>query len=251
MTAFLGQIERLLERAFEVPSQRLFRTRLQPVELARALGRAMVAEAQVGAGGLQVPNEYVVELHPGDFRRFGGARAGLERDLAAYVLQQAQRRGWRCPGWPEVALAEADDVRPGRPRVSARTIDRPLASGPEPAPSPPLAGTAVLPAMLERQRRATARTSQAWLVLADGRRVALGDGALRIGRALDNDLVFDHDSVSRHHAEVRRDGGRYVIVDLGSTNGTRVDGQPVSEHPLWPGALIEVGGVAMRLRVTG
>src|SRR5919206_1735511 len=108
MAAFLRQIERLLERAFEVPSQRLFRTRLQPVELARAVGRTMAAEAQVGPSGLEVPNDYLVELHPGDFQRFASARTGLERDLGAYVLQQAQRRGWRCPGWPEVALAEAE-----------------------------------------------------------------------------------------------------------------------------------------------
>src|SRR3954468_1928861 len=118
MTEILGQIERLLERAFEGPSQRLFRTRLQPVELARALGRAMAAEAQVEPGGLLIPNQYLIELHPNDFRRYASNRAALERDLAAHVLQQAQRRGWRCPGWPEVELVAADGVAAGRARVS-------------------------------------------------------------------------------------------------------------------------------------
>src|SRR4051812_17375693 len=110
MTAILGQIERLLERAFEGPSQRLFRTRLQPVELARALGRTMAAEAQIEPGGLLIPNQYRVELNPSDFQRYAGSRAALERDLAAHVMQQAQRRGWRCPGWPEVEIAATEGV---------------------------------------------------------------------------------------------------------------------------------------------
>ena len=251
MTAFFGQIERLLERAFEVPTQRLFRTRLQPVELARALSRAMVAEAQVEPGGLQVPNQYVVMLHPSDFRRFAGTREALERDLATYVLQQTQRRGWRCPGWPEVALAAADDIPPGRTRVTARTVERVAPAARPLAASEPVADTAVLPRVAERRARPNPRAGQAWLALEDGRRVELGDGVLRIGRARDNDLVLDHDSVSRHHAQVRREGSRYFVVDLGSTNGTRVDGQPIRKEPLAPGAVVQVGAVAMRLHVAG
>src|SRR5437764_14455831 len=114
MTAFLGQIERLLERAFEAPSQRFFRTRLQPVELARALGRAMVADSQVAPDGLVVPNHYVIELHPVDYGRFAGAPEALEGELATYVLRQTQRRGWHCPGWPQAELRSTDEVPSGR-----------------------------------------------------------------------------------------------------------------------------------------
>ncbi len=249
MTAFLGQIERLLERAFEAPSRRLFRARLEPVELARALGRAMVAEAQVAPSGLQVPNHYLVELHPRDFQRFAASREGLQRDLATYVLQQTQRRGWLCPGWPEVELAAAESVPPGRPRVSASTVDRPVSASVPFAPSEPLAGTAVLPVVAERQPRAAAPAVRGWLDLADGRRVALEKDVLRIGRALDNDLVLEHDSVSRHHAELHRERGRFRLVDLGSTNGTRIDGRPVVQETLASGATIEVGAVAMRFHV--
>ncbi|HLH22373.1 MAG TPA: DUF3662 and FHA domain-containing protein [Chloroflexota bacterium] len=247
MIAVLNQIERLLERAFETPSRRLFRTRLQPVELARVLSRAMAAEGQVGAEGLRVPNRYVVELHPQDFHRFEGAQQSLERDLATYLLQQVQRRGWWCPGWPEVELRPADTARPGRPQVLATTVARPI--GAEALP-PALDGTSVLPAAPPRRPAPSAPPPhRAWLELADGRRVALAAPATRIGRARDNDLVLEDDTVSRHHAEVRRDGDRLLLVDLGSTNGTRVNGQSVQQERLAPGATIHVGAVPLRLRV--
>jgi hypothetical protein len=249
MAAFLGRVERVLERAFEAPSRRLFRTRLQPVELARAIGRAMVAEGQVGTDALEVPNHYLLELHPSDFRRFSGPREALERDLAAYVLQQAQRRGWRCPDWPEVIVQAADDVPPGRPRVRASTVCRELAAVAPHSPAEALDGTSVLPSTAARPSRPAPRADHAWLELEDGRRVQLGADRLRIGRASDNDLVLNHDSVSRHHAEVRRERGRFFIADLGSTNGTRVNGQPIGETLLAPGALVHVGAVALQLHV--
>jgi Protein of unknown function (DUF3662)/FHA domain len=250
MPAFLGQIERLLERAFEAPSQRLFRTRLQPVELARALGRAMVAHGQVGPDGLQVPNRYVLELHPGDFGRLAGDRERLERDLATYLLQQTQRRGWQCSGWPEVTLQPADDVPSGRLRVNATTVPRPLAESAPSASAEALGGTSVLPRPERRAQPGTA-LARAWVELHDGSRIELGSGPLRIGRARANDLVLDHESVSRHHAELRRDRGGVVIADLGSTNGTRVDGQAVREQVLTPGAMIHIGAVPLRFRVAG
>jgi transcriptional regulator with GAF, ATPase, and Fis domain len=73
-------------------------------------------------------------------------------------------------------------------------------------------------------------------------------GALaKLGKAPDNDLVIEHPTVSRYHCELRRDGERYVIADLGSTNGTFLDGAQVKEAYLRPGALIEVGDVVLRL----
>jgi pSer/pThr/pTyr-binding forkhead associated (FHA) protein len=93
--------------------------------------------------------------------------------------------------------------------------------------------------------------ARAWVELHDGSRIELGGGPLRIGRARANDLVLDHESVSRHHAELRRDRGGVVIADLGSTNGTRVDGQAVREQVLTPGATIHIGAVPLRFRVAG
>ncbi len=248
MTALLGQVERLLERAFEAPARLLFRTRLQPVEVARAVGRAMAADSQVGPEGLQVPNQYQIGLHPDDFRRFESWREALEHDLAAYVVQQVQRRGWRCPGWPEVAVEADAAVARGRPRITTNTVEPRLAPAGQPGPAAPgaLGATAVVQPVAVGPRPAPRASGRAWLELDDGRIVDLAAPLLRIGRARDNDLALDHDSVSRYHAQVRRVAGAVLIADLGSTNGTRVNGESVGEQRLLPGDLIHVGAVPAR-----
>jgi len=83
---------------------------------------------------------------------------------------------------------------------------------------------------------------------AAGATFPLQGPALRIGKASDNDVVLDHPTVSRNHLEVRRQGDRFLVQDLGSTNGTFVDGAQVREAYLKPGALLEVGDVQLRLQ---
>jgi DNA-binding NtrC family response regulator len=88
------------------------------------------------------------------------------------------------------------------------------------------------------------------LVLLDTERAGtvypLGGELLRIGKAPDNDVVIDHPTVSRNHLVVRRQGDRFLVQDLGSTNGTFLDGAQVREAYLRPGVLIEVGDVKLR-----
>ncbi len=88
------------------------------------------------------------------------------------------------------------------------------------------------------------------LVLLDTERAGtlypLGSEVLRIGKAPDNDVVLDHPTVSRNHLVVRRQGDRFLVQDLGSTNGTFLDGAQVREAWLRPGVLIEVGDVRLR-----
>jgi DNA-binding NtrC family response regulator len=80
-----------------------------------------------------------------------------------------------------------------------------------------------------------------------GRSYPLGDTA-RIGKAPDNDVTIDHPTVSRHHLVVRRQGDQFLVQDLGSTNGTFIDGAQVREGFLRPGALLEVGDVQLRFQ---
>ena len=165
MAAFLSEVERFLERVFEAPA-RLFRTRLQPVELARAVARAMEADSQVGASGLQVPNHYVVELHPDDFRGFANWRSALERDLATYVRQRAADRGWHCPGGPRVEVRPAAAAPRGRARVVTDTVDDPLpsrAGSSSTVLGPALEKTGVLAPLPAPPRPATEEVGSAWL----------------------------------------------------------------------------------------
>jgi hypothetical protein len=253
MASFLANLERFLERALEAPTRRLFRTRLQPVELARALGRAMAAESQVGPGGLQVPNRYRIGLHPADHRAFLAWRGALEAELAGYVEQTAQARGWRVPGRPRVEVYEAPAAPRGRPLVESTTADEAASDGDRTLREPPLVadGTAVLERTAVAPARTTQRAPLAVLDLPDGGSVALAQRVVRLGRALDNDVAIEHDSVSRYHAEIRRAGGQYVLVDLGSTNGTRVEGQAIRERALRSGETIHLGAVPLRFMLRG
>src|SRR5689334_25306844 len=81
-----------------------------------------------------------------------------------------------------------------------------------------------------------------------GTKYALATDEVRIGKAPDNDVVIDHPTVSRNHLVVRRQGDRFLVEDLGSTNGTFIDGAQVREAYLRPGALLEVGDVKLRFQ---
>jgi hypothetical protein len=254
MPPLLSVVERALERAFEGPVRRLFRPRLQPVEIARAIGRAMERDAQVAPGGLLVPNHYVVALHPQDFQAVAAQHAALERDLALYVQQRAVARGWRCAGRPRVELCPAPAVPRGRPAVQARACDAGEPPAVEGFSRPTLWATDSDSTQLLASQPAAAPppppgAAEAWLTLPDGRRCVLHRPLVRLGRAPDNDVVIPDARVSRYHAQIHCRGALFTLVDLGSTNGTRVDTEPVTERVLQPGDTIYLGGVPVRFEV--
>ena len=250
MAGLFDRVERLLERVVEEPTRRLFRTRLQPVELARALGRAMEAEALVGPNGLVVPNQYTIRLNDRDYEAFKGWRPSLERNLARFVAQRALSRGWTCTGTPVVQVVSDDAVPVGQPRVAfaAVEVESPAASVSAAADADGLERTAVLTAPRAATVRVAAGSASGWLELADGRRVRVSPPLFRLGRAPDNDLVLEDGSVSRYHATIETIGDRYRLVDLGSHNGTRVGQVPVREHALRDDDVIHLGAVPLRFR---
>lgn len=180
---------------------------------------------------------FEVALRPDDLAAVapdGDAAAALEAELAAVALAHARRRRYLLGERPLVILVAGAaltrgeiDVRarfgratsrpgPTEPRPMDRTMVRPL-------PPAPRAGLRVrLPGVAERS------------VILDGSTVT-------IGRAPDNDLVLADSRVSRHHARITARGGRFVLADLGSTNGTVVNGARVTEIVLGLGDRIALG----------
>jgi DNA-binding NtrC family response regulator len=77
----------------------------------------------------------------------------------------------------------------------------------------------------------------------------LDKGRIRFGKADDNDVVIPDDTVSRHHFEIRRDIRGFLLRDLGSTNGTRLDGAVIREAYLRPGAIVTAGQAKLRFRI--
>ena len=252
-------IERFFERLFERPSARLFRARLQPVQLQRRIERAMESERLATADRTLVPNRFVVHLNPDDLDGFGDMTASLASELADGALVFARSRRYTLVDRPRVTLFADSTVERSDIRVTARFAD-PIAGGA--ASADPLSDTApdVSPSvavhgdtMVFTVPRPTAPAAGLRVIDRDGtERVHEFDGsALTIGRAADNDLVLPDSRVSRHHARIAGRRGTLVYADLGSTNGSRVNGVQVGELVLGAGDRIELGDTVIVVEVAG
>jgi FHA domain-containing protein len=252
-------IERFFERLFERPSARLFRARLQPVQLQRRIERAMEAERLATADRTLVPNRFVVHLNPDDLEGFGDMTASLASELADGALVFARARRYTLVDRPRVTLFADSTVDRTDIRVTARFAD-PIAgshdgSGPaadgghDPVPSVAVHGDT----MVFTVPRPSAPAARLRIIDRDGgEHVHEFDGSgLTIGRAADNDLVLPDSRVSRHHARIAGRRGTLVYADLGSTNGSRVNGVQVGELVLGAGDRIELGDTVIMVEVAG
>jgi hypothetical protein len=238
-----------VSRIIEGWSARLFGAKLQPVQIAKRLIRAMEAHQTISLSKTFVPNSYVVSLAPTDFAQFEQYRRSLERDLAETLLGAARERSYTLLAYPSVEIERDDDMPPGDIRVSCALVD---ASGEEVEADPKQLGAveAGHTMVLDRESllRDRPRAPKASLQQHDGPAVALGTDPVLIGRDPQNDVVFDDRRVSRKHAEIRLRLGRYTLYDLQSTNGTYVNGRRVAEKVLDDGDKISVGGLEIVFR---
>ncbi len=240
----LASLERFLERLFERPTARLLGARLEPVTLARRLERAIDEERRVGTDGLVAPTRLTVSVSPSDAAALGSV-AGLEDELAETALEHARRRGYRIPERPTVALVGDPSVEPGGIRVGVAFAD---ARGPVDEALARADRTLVHPLPPVVPPGAVLR------ILAPGqpaRDVPLDGRPLTIGRGQDAEIVIADPLVSRRHARLAPRGGRLVLSDLESTNGTRVNGEAVREAVVSPGDRVELGATRLEIVVPG
>ena len=247
----MERLEHLASRLIEGWTARLFRARLQPVQIAKRLIRAMESHQTISLSKTFVPNSYAVSLSPADYAQFERYRRSLERDLAEAVLGAARGRRFALLAFPTIEIERDEDVAPGDVRVSCALVD---ASGEQVDPEDRHAlgaveagHTMVLDAgALLRERPRAPRASLE--IPQERRAVPLGPEPLVIGRDPESDLVLDDRRVSRRHAEIRLRLGRYTLYDLQSTNGTFVSGRRVTEVALSDGDRIAIGGIELVLR---
>jgi hypothetical protein len=245
--SILRDFEKRLEGAVEGFFARAFRSGLQPVELAKALQRYAANYQQVGLEGVFVPNVYRFVLSPDDLERFEGFTDNLQAELSEVVIRTASDRDWRLKGPVRIEFVEGEHIRTGtyelRGKVEAGA-QTPAPPAPAPMPASPrarsvrgegregVAGTSIL--------QASAGAAQ--LISNDGRRHPLGSTTV-VGRLPECDITLDDAAVSRRHARIVHDGVDYQVEDLGSTNGVRVNGQPITRAALRAGDQLDFGGV--------
>ena len=196
----LQEFERRLERLVEGVFAKAFRRGLTPIEVGRRLTREMDVRRTVGVRGLIAPNRFTVAVSRGDYDAVvAKMEQSLAVDLAGYAREHARTEGYTLVGPVEVVFDVDDNLGGGEFMVASDMVE---AAGGGPG------GTLVLP---------------------DGRRVEVSGDPITIGRNPDCDVVLPDPTkeVSRQHAEVRREDGGFVVVDLGSLNGTKVNGAGV------------------------
>ena len=204
-----------------------FRSPVQPVELARALARAADDGRALGVGTVYAPTAYVVALSPEDADKLGAFKPVLAGELATYLVDHARVHGYVLPSRPSVSFTVHDDLRLGRFRVSATLADQPAA---EQHPEVHFSDTSP-----ETPRMATVTVSDL------EHDVALRGDEVVVGRLAECQICLPDANVSRRHAAfIRLDDG-WAIADLGSTNGTLVNGQPIERARLHDSDVIEIG----------
>jgi hypothetical protein len=274
----LARFEELLQQMVEAPFRRVFGGRLEPVDLARRLGRVMDDNKRVTWERPLVPNQYAIALSPRDYDDVQGFVASLQRELERFVAERAAERGYSLLASPQVTIAAESVLSAGVFTVRATMIDAAQVSasagasgaggaagpsatrmgqGGSPAPLDPLAppapevDVARTRAMrpLEMPLGPSGIATLNLVATIAGRRMTwpLTGKRVRIGRGLDNDVVLDDASVSRHHAEITREDGRLEVRDLGSTNGTWVNAARVELASVEPGDQLAFGAVHLEV----
>ena len=238
----MSRVERFIERLIERPSARLFKTRLQPVQILRRIERAM--EAERGAEGQRdlVPDAFRVRLHPQDLAAQPAPEAMAE-ELASGALTFARSHRYALRGRPRVTLQPDPTLRTGEVEVDA-TVS---AAAAQQSAEQIDAGTSVFEVPVVEAPEVVIEVREPG---KPARRVPVTGAQLRIGRAPECELVLKDSRVSRRHARLQARGGVLVLTDLGSTNGTLVNGHRVTEVVLGAGDRIQVGETRIAVNPT-
>ena len=214
----LDNFEKGLERAVNGAFAKTFKSGLQPVEITAALRRELDTKAAVVARDrILVPNKFTVRLSQVDFERMTGLGATLIDELVQLVQQHATAQHYSFAGGISVGLAQD-------PRLSTGMIE---------IDSVNVKGTV------------------AWTPILDvaGKRYPITHSRTVIGRGSDADITVDDTGISRKHVEILWDGARAQVNDLGSTNGSLLNGSPVARAPLAPDSVIDIGRTRIVFRV--
>ncbi len=221
----LDRFEQRVDRAVNGAFAKAFKSELQPVEIAAALTNEMDARAAVvSRARTVVPNVYTVIVSKEDYDRLSVYDEALVAEFAVMIRDYAQQQQYSFLGSVTVAMQPSEDSAQGTVEIiSEARVDHDVA----PAAGPPAGSAPRLEGKLGTFQLTRAVT--------------------RIGRGADSDIRIDDPGVSRHHAEVRI-GADVILRDLGSTNGTYVNGTLIAEQPLRDGAVITIGSTNLTFR---
>ncbi|MFF0266134.1 FhaA domain-containing protein [Kribbella sp. NPDC004536] len=263
----LQRFERRLEGIVSGVFARAFKGDVEPIELAAALKREIDNTARILSRDRRlVPNHFTIELGPDDFERLNAYGRTLNHELANELRDHADIQRYTFSGPIDIELVQQDDLPTGKFRVVSETLGTPQrrpAQYQQPEPQPyeqepyvPPNPPPVVPQYQQPppQQPAPRRGHPQVMLEVNGRRRPVNPPGVVLGRGTDADIQINDPGVSRRHAEIRLmpegpGGIRVVLVDLGSTNGTLVNGRRSTEAELVDGSTVRIGNTTMTLRL--
>ncbi|RBY92302.1 DUF2662 domain-containing protein [Blastococcus sp. TBT05-19] len=272
----LQRFERRLEGMVGLAFARIFKGKVHPAEIAKALQREADEQRSVmSEGRVLAPNVYVVRLGETDFGHLGQWSDQLAGELADMVTEHIEDEGYQVFDKVTVHLEQDDELTTGVFEVSSHVADparpaprsgvAPMASAPVAPGVPPLPPLPALPPLRGRSATDTGKqgpsmvgragtrntATHALVVDGPGTRHELTTGRNVIGRGTEADIRLPDTGVSRKHVDVVLEGGVATAEDLGSTNGTLVNGRRITRHPLSDGDVIRIGHSVLVYRQDG
>lgn len=231
--SILSDFEDRLGKAIEGIFAGAFRSHVQPVEIAKSLARLMDDRRVVGVGRVYAPVSFTVRLSPDDAGKMGDFREVLAGELSTYLVNHAREQGYHLASRPRVVFETDGALKLGRFRVEADLAARPADIAPAEKVRP--AGSATGSTMSPAPDLATVTVGETH------HDVTLSAARVVVGRLAESDIRIDDANASRQHAAFVRDGDDWFIEDLGSTNGTKLNGHRVSRERLADGDVVSIG----------
>ncbi len=240
--AGLDRFEQFFERMVEGTIMRVFRSPIQPAEIGRKLERAM-EDGRIATPTVPlVPNRYHVAMHPQDMIVFADFVVPLSKQMAGWLAEEIANRGYQTLGQVAVQITGSDQVSRRTIKVTATATDEPAPSSSD---SDRIQRTELIRVMQEQGSGVPPQILRLLNANEAGRTFTISGKVTTIGRGLDNDLVLDSTDVSRHHAKIEYRDGQWYLVDLGSTNGSKLNGQTIHHALLQSGDRLELGGIPL------
>lgn len=214
----LDSFEKGLERAVNGAFAKTFRSGLQPIEITSALRRELDTRAAVvSRDRILVPNKFTIGLAAGDFERMSGLGSSLIDELTELVHKHAAAQRYSFAGGVSIRLEHKTGLSEGMIDIRSENVQGKVSWNP--------------------------------VVDIAGKRYPITRSHTIIGRGSDADITVDDSSISRKHVEILWDGKRGQVNDLGSTNGSLLNGERVSKAPLDTDSVIDIGRTRIVFRV--
>lgn len=217
--SFLDKVEHAVERGVNSAFSRVFRSGLKPVDITTALRQAMDSNtSELSADRVVSPNVFHIHLAPTDADSLGADLEVLAEEFAHHATKYAQQQGYALLGPIDISFDVDSAETTGQLRIDASNRQGSVAPATAVSPSP-----------------------EHPIIDVNGQRWLLKEEVTVIGRGSEADIIVDDSGVSRRHLELRVTPTGVIATDLGSTNGSFVEGNRIDAATLLDGNLITIG----------